>query len=309
MRRKACLIFNPISGQSDPGQDLVTIWKVLEPGIQLTVYFTSELDDPADLASKAIASGVDMVLAAGGDGTVAAVAAALIKTNIPLGIIPRGTANAFSVALGLPTTVQAACEVIATGVPMVVDAASCNGKPMILLAGIGFEAEAVENADREAKNRFGSLAYIWSGIGQLLNLQPFDVQLHIEGTASLEPEPNKFRAIAVTVANAAPPTSVMAQGPNQVIANDGLLDITIVTSATRLAALNAISDLLGSALDETASDREDITYLRTRALTVTTEPPQKVVLDGEIIGTTPVEIKCIPGGLTILAPSPVAEEV
>jgi len=91
-----------------------------------------------------------------------------VGTTIPFGVISRGTANAFATALGVPTTIEAACQTILDGKTRVVDAAY-NGKPMVLLAGIGFEAETVERADR-AKNRFGMLAYVLAGIQALRNL-------------------------------------------------------------------------------------------------------------------------------------------
>jgi diacylglycerol kinase family enzyme len=183
-----------------------------------------------------------------------------------------------------------------------VDAARCNGFPMILLAGIGFEAEMVERANREAKSRFGALAYIVAGIQQLNEHELFATQIEIDGVV------NEFLAGAVTVANAAPPTSVLAQGLGQVIATDGLLDVTIATPSTKLQAVNAMFSLFGSALIQTAPNRPDIIHLSTRRIKVTTDPPQKIVVDGEIIGTTPAEIECIPNGLAVFA-SPIVEQV
>jgi diacylglycerol kinase family enzyme len=94
---------------------------------------------------------------------------------------------------------------------------------MVLLAGIGFEAGTVEKAYREAKNRFGMMAYILAGIQELGNLQKFAVEI--------ETEDKIIQAIAsaVTVADAAPPTSVLAQGPAGIIFDDGLLDLTILS--------------------------------------------------------------------------------
>jgi diacylglycerol kinase family enzyme len=172
---------------------------------------------------------------------------------------------------------------------------------MILLAGIGFEAEMVERANREAKSRFGALAYIVAGIQQLNEQELFTTEIEIDGVV------NEFQAGAVTIANAAPPTSVLAQGLGQVIAHDGVLDVTIATSSTKLQAVNAMLNLFGSALVKTAPNRPDIIHLPTKRLKVTTNPPQKIVVDGEIIGTTPADIECIPGGLTVFA-APVVEQ-
>ncbi len=226
-----------------------------------------------------------------------AAAAAIVGTNIPFGIISRGTANAFATALGIPDTIEAACEAILQGATQSVDVAYCNEQPMVLLAGIGFEAQTVERADREAKNRFGIMAYILAGIQELTNLQKFDVEIETEDRII------KTSASAVTVANAAPPTSVFAQGPAGIIFNDGLLDLTIVAPVNKAGAIAATFHLFQTASVGDAVERDDIGYLRAQQFKITTDPPQKVVVDGEIIGTTPIEVKCIPAGLTLFVPS------
>lgn len=301
--RIAHLIFNPISGQGNPNQDLKLIQQILEPQIQVNVICTEPDVAPGQQAREAIASGTDLVIASGGDGTVSAVAEAVMQTEIPLGVIPRGTANAFSVALGIPTNLKAACETILAGTTKQVDVATCNGAPMVLLSGIGFEAETVERANREMKNRFGVLAYLVAGMQQIADQQAFKAELEIDGQVS------EFECSAITVANAAPPTSVLAQGFGEVITDDGLLDVTIGLSlleakgiGARLQGVGAIAELFTAALVKRPTQNEDILSLRVPAIKVTTVPPQKVVVDGEIIGTTPVEFQCIRKGLTVLAP-------
>jgi methylglyoxal synthase len=301
--RVAHLIFNPVSGQGNPDQDLKLIRQILEPQIQVNVICTDPEVTPGQQAREAIASGADLIIASGGDGTVSAVAEAVMQTDIPLGVIPRGTANAFSVALGIPTNLRAACETILAGTTKQVDSATCNGLPMVLLGGIGFEAETVERANREMKNRFGVLAYLVAGMQQIADQTAFEAEIEING------EINKFECSAITVANAAPPTSVLAQGFGEVIADDGLLDVTIGLSPVeaqgivgRLQGVGAIAELFTAALVKRPTQNEDILSLRVPKIKVTTTPPQKVVVDGEIIGTTPVEFDCIAKGLTILAP-------
>lgn len=294
--RVAHLIFNPVSGQGNPQQELLQIRTLLSPQMHLHVHVTQPEDDPTKLAKDAIAEGAELVIASGGDGTVSAVAGALIGTNIPLGVIPRGTANAFAVAMGIPNNIQGACETILAGLVQTVDAARCNGLPMILLAGVGFEAETVERANRETKNRWGTLAYIFAGIQQLREQALFDIEVDVDGKVST------LKAAAITIANAAPPTSVLAQGSGQVIASDGMLDITIGSPNTPWQAIEAMINLLGAALVKTETNREDIVRLQAKRIKVTAEPPQKVVVDGEILGTTPIEVECLPNSLAVLAP-------
>ncbi|NES70315.1 MAG: methylglyoxal synthase [Okeania sp. SIO2D1] len=300
--RQTCvahLIFNPISGQGNAEEDLQLIKQLLEPKMKVVVHLTTPETTAQELTQQAIASQADIIIASGGDGTVSVVAGEIIGTDIPLGIVPRGTANAFAVALGIParlTPIRSSCEIILKGNTSVVDAARCNGLPMILLAGIGFEAETVERADREIKNRLGAFGYIMAGIQQFNEQELFETEIEIEGVVK------KFQAGAVTIANAAPSTSVMAQGLGQVDAQDGVLDVTIAAPQGDLQAVNTMVNLLGAALLNQPTNREDIINFQTKQVKVTTDPPQKVVLDGEIIGTTPVEVTCIPEGLTVITP-------
>ncbi|MGK7910183.1 MAG: methylglyoxal synthase [Synechococcus sp.] len=298
------LIFNPVAGQGDPDLELALIQQILEPAVRLQTIFTQPDIDPAEQAKEVIeeiahrqdGNNTDFIIASGGDGTVSAIAGAAISTGVPLGVIPRGTANAFSVALGIPTDLRRACETIAGGNTRQVDAARCNDLPMILLAGIGFEAGMVEKADRDLKNRLGPLAYVLSGALQLFEQQPFNAKVEMaDRTIDLQTG-------ALTVANAAPATSVMAQGFGQVIPDDGLLDVTIASVQGGLQGLNTMAGLFTSAIVKTQFQREDTLCLRTDRIKVFTDPPQKLVVDGELVNANPVEFVCIPKGLTIFAP-------
>ncbi|MEQ9484044.1 MAG: diacylglycerol kinase family protein [Coleofasciculus sp. F4-SAH-05] len=115
MTRSACLIFNPVAGQNDPDKDLKKIVNILEPEIELDVQCTTPEKDAAQLTKTAVERGVQTIIASGGDGTLSAAAGALVETGIPLGIIPRGTANAIASALGIHDTIKAACQTILDG--------------------------------------------------------------------------------------------------------------------------------------------------------------------------------------------------
>ena len=305
--RSAYLLFNPVAGQGDPNADLALIRSILEPQLLVTVLLTQPDRDPAEQTQEIVdllqdrpagEPGNTMILACGGDGTVSAVAGALAGTGIPLGILPRGTANAFAAALGIPTDLMAACDTILAGHTHVVDAARCNDVPMILLAGLGFEAGMVDRATRELKTMLGPLAYVLAGTRQLVAQQPFQARIEIDGAIT------ELQAAAITVANAAPATSVLAQGFGQVIHDDGLLEVTIASPATRLQGINALASLMASAVVQSATNHPDLYCLRARTLTISTDPPQKLVIDGEILEADPVTFTCLPGALTVFAPLP-----
>jgi YegS/Rv2252/BmrU family lipid kinase len=303
MNRKACLIFNPIAGQGDPERDLAQIQELLSSEIELDIRMTNKEVDADVLAQKAIKDGAETIIVSGGDGTISAVADVLIETDIPLGIIPRGTANAFAAALNIPDNIQLACEIILTGKTKKIDAARCNGKPMVLLTSIGFEAEVIDDTTRQAKNRWGILAYLQTAIQELSHLQNFEVEIETEDKIV-----HTIKVGAVGIANAAPPISIFAQGPAEIIYDDGLLDVTIVVMENWTEAIAASFHLLRSGQQGQAAQRNDIGYLRARSVKINANPPQKVAVDGENIGTTPVEIKCIPGGLNLFVPKTVPEK-
>ena len=265
----AYVIFNPVAGQGDPDADLATIREILEPQILVNIIMTQPNVDPAQQAKEVVKTiqskqdndlGSSFIVASGGDGTISAVAGATIGTGVALGIIPRGTANAFAVGLGLPTNLRAACNTILAGNTHVVDAARCNDTPMILLAGLGFEAGMVTKASRELKNELGNLAYLLAGVRQLATAQPFQAMVDIDG------EPTEIYTTALTVANVAPATSVLAQGLGQVIPDDGLLDVTISTSKTRLQSLRSLASLARNAAVRVPTQRDDILCMRTSSL-------------------------------------------
>ena len=203
-------------------------------------------------------------------------------------------------ALGITQQIsqlRRACEIILAGKTRIVDAARSNNLPLILLAGIGYEAETIEKADRETKNLWGSLAYIMDGWEKLDEQKLFEAEIEIDG------EIRTFQAGAITIANAAPPTSVLAQGSGEVGVGEGVLDSRIAPVDNNLQAVNTLLSMLGASLIKTSAELDNIVHLRTRKVKISASPAQKVVLDGEIIGNTPVEVECLPQSLTIFAPA------
>ncbi len=236
-QRLGYLIFNPIAGQEDETQQLALVRQRLSAGIRLQVLLTEPERDAKSLAEEALAARPDLIIASGGDGTVSAVAGVLFGSGIPLGVIPRGTANAFAAALGIPTDLERACDLILAGSTRVMDAARCDGQPLILLAGIGFEAETVERASRELKARLGPLAYLLAGLQQLANQQPFQVTLQVDGG-----EPQHLQATALTVI--APPV----RKPNSAEKLAIFWVRRVSPSLTLLSATVGLGGILGSAL-------------------------------------------------------------
>ena len=201
-------------------------------------------------------------------------------------------------ALGIPTGVKAACTNLLLGNLRRVDVALCNNQPMILLAGIGFEAGMVDKASRELKNILGPMAYIFSGARQFVDQLPFQATMLIDG------EQVQIDASAITIANAAPATSVMAQGFGEVIPDDGLLEVIIASPKDRISGLSVLSSLAWSALKSSNANHNNLACFRTKQIQLELKEVQKLVIDGEILDAQTVTVTVNPQALQVVAPIP-----
>ncbi len=284
---------NPAAGL---GSDLDHLRALLEPHFELSVLATCPTRDADECARAALADAPDLVIAAGGDGTVSMVASSLIGTKTPLGIVPRGTANSIAAGLGIPTDDVGVLETLVGGEPVAVDTARANGRPMLLHASVGLHAATIAGTPRASKNRWGVLAYVKEGIAQLAELEQFDV------TVETEREVVRCRAINVTAANVAPRKTLLAQGPSVVSPVDGVVDVTIV-AASSLADVVAVGlHLLRTSASGEPVTRDNVGFLSATRVRITATPEQPVLIDGEPAGSGPLEIVSVPRSLLVVTP-------
>lgn len=296
MKTKAALIHCP-GGGSASAEDHARATELLGESFDLQVYTCESGGDPAALARQALADGARLLVAQGGDGTTSAVASALVGiADASLGVVPAGTANSIAGHLGIPKDVDGACAVITAGHERVVDTSVANGRPMLLLAAMGLHARAVVEADPERKRRLGALAYVIEAAVQTMSLEPFEVTLVADG------EEHTLAVCAVTIANMAPRTTLLAQGPDRVVDDDGLVDVTLVHFTGFAEALVTALHLATTAIGETPATRDNVGHFRARSVRVTPRAPQVVMIDGEDAGEGSLEVVCRPGSLRVRVP-------
>lgn len=158
------VIFNPAAG-SRRRRKLARAMDVLGP--QAVLAETAGPGDARRIATEAAAQGHDCVVAAGGDGTIAEVAAGLLGSHAALGILPFGTANVLALELGLPRDAQGAARVIAAGREAVIHPGSANGRLFVQMLGAGFDAAVVHHVPAGLKRRIGKGAYIWQSLVEM----------------------------------------------------------------------------------------------------------------------------------------------
>src|SRR5919199_5709794 len=138
---------------------------------------------------------VDSVIIAGGDGTLNAAAGALVKTGLPLGILPTGTANDLARTLAISGDLPQAASVIAAGRRGRIDLGDVNGHPFFNVASIGFSAELARELTAEAKRKWGVLGYALTALRLLVNMRPFRAALEHDGTLE------RTRTVQISVGN------------------------------------------------------------------------------------------------------------
>lgn len=301
IKNAAWIIANPISGGKKWDKNKDYIIKQLSHYFKLTIKTTSEEVSGTELAQQAIEEGVQTVIACGGDGTVSQVATALIDTDASLGIIPLGTTNAMSHVLwGISSKIipiESACLNIIEGYSARIDTAQCNDELMLLLAGVGFEQKMIEQASREAKNAHGQFAYLqglWRAIGQN---QAFKLTLKLDDN-----EPQEININSITIANAAPITTVLAQGRGAPDIRDGKLDITWIphTNSASEPIFNLFELALSGLTDTSFND--DIQHAHAKSVQLSAESGIKYVIDGEERETDALTVKINPNSLNVLMP-------
>jgi YegS/Rv2252/BmrU family lipid kinase len=261
-------------------------------------------EDVTAVVRQALKRGFGVVLAIGGDGTVSDVAEALIGTDIPLGVIPAGTANVFARELGLPLDLAGACALL-TGAHATasVDAMRVGEQYFVLQIGIGIDSLMIRDTDRQAKRRFGRAAYLWTAFTRLIGYQPRRFTIVADGRRT------RPRASQVLIANGGVlGVAPFRWGPH-IRPDDGRIDVCIVSARTAL-------DYLGLAwhtvLGQQRRDR-NVRYLSAEhSVVVSADHPLPVQADGEILGETPLQVQVVPDALRVIVPAPElapAEEV
>ncbi|MGR0219087.1 diacylglycerol/lipid kinase family protein [Agromyces sp. ZXT2-6] len=204
--RRAAVIFNPIKEGVEELRTVVTGIE-REHGFGPTLWIETTEDDPGTgQAREAVEAQVDLIIAAGGDGTVRAVAEGLENTEVPVGLIPLGTGNLFARNLEIPVNdIPAAAALAFTGVDRPVDVlrarvrrpdGATENEVSLVMSGIGFDAAMIANTDPDLKKRVGWLAYVDAGIRAIPNSAPFRIAHRMDSGRT-----HRSRVASVLIAN------------------------------------------------------------------------------------------------------------
>lgn len=307
MSRRVYVVANPAAGQGNFDiKELNSRFSAAD--IEWEVLFTKKWGDAEILTRRALEEGADVVAAYGGDGTVSEVAGALVGSDVPMAVLPGGTANVMSVELGIPVGFGEACGVICyeelTLRP--IDVGRVDDRYFLLRLSMGLEARMVEGADRNLKDRLGTLAYALSALKALATPQHIRFDFELDGKSLSE------EGIACVIANSANLGRNGLQLAPDVSISDGMLDVFVVNSANLPTVMTLLSGILSQDATEVVAEEvgvepeepRSVRHWRAKEMQVNTSPASVVQCDGEMIGETPKSVSVLPAAIRVVVPPP-----
>lgn len=291
---KTCVILNPSAGSAGDLDDLTDrLGRLLDAEICVT----TKPGSAARLARTAIRKGAELIVAAGGDGTLNGVINGVAdKADAArVGLIPLGTGNDFARTLGIPTDLEAAIEVVRGGETRAIDLVRVTSDEVRYFVNVsagGFSGLVNEKLTPEMKKAWGPLAYLRSAAAALPELRAYQTTIAFDNTESL-----MLDLYNVVVANGRYVAGGTLIAPEASI-DDGMLDIILIQkrSAPELALL-AASVALGTHLSN-----EAVVFRRAAKLTVNSKPGMWFNVDGELVGNEPARFEILPRALRFVVP-------
>ena len=253
---------------------------------------TGTPDEARAAAEDAVSRGYDLVVAAGGDGTVGVVAERLLGTRTALGVLPLGSVMNIARSLGIPRDLDAAAEVLATGAVLPVDVGEAGGAPFFETASVGLNAAMFREAQRFDEGDWSSpLRTVWVAI----RYRPARMAIELEGRRL------ESRALMVTVSNGPFTGAGMTVAPGARL-DDGKFDVRVFR---RFSKPRLLRHLVSIAFGRYRYAPEVDTY-RSRFVRITSVSPLPARADSRDLGTTPVEFVVRPRALRAVVPADAA---
>jgi YegS/Rv2252/BmrU family lipid kinase len=275
-RKRAAVIINP-SKIADVEDFKSRVRSVAEiSGWREPIWYETSIEDPGHgQAAAALGDGVDLILAAGGDGTVRAVCEEAARKGTAGGIVPLGTGNLLARNLGIPLNTRDALDVVFGGQDRAIDLAtletdSGTSTTFLVMAGLGMDAAIMTGVNDQLKSKVGWLAYFVSGI-KAARFPAMKVQITVD-----DGEPRKFRARTVVVGNVGFLQGGIPLLPDAQI-DDGLLDVVIIAPKRFIGWLAIIVRIVG----RRKRTNERLDRLTGKKVHIRAEKPVPMQLDGD----------------------------
>jgi YegS/Rv2252/BmrU family lipid kinase len=293
------LIINPTAGPAEKPDLSTEIINALQTqGIQAEICMTTPEEDGQGLAAEAAKAGAKLVIVAGGDGTIEAVARGLRHTQTMLGIIPLGTRNNIAASLNIPTDLAQAIQTLAEGERGQFDMGKAKDFYFMEVVGVGLEASLFPHGDEVKegikKNYWAAFKSIFSGIKTFLQFRQHRLVLRFDSKRM-----RRLRTLQVNICNSSRYGVNFSLAPEAKM-NDGKLDVIYIDNPSKWDHLrHFFGAMRGERLPH-----ERLNNYRATKIEIRSHPPLEVHADGECLGTTPITVEVVPAALWICVPTP-----
>lgn len=295
--RVAAVVYNPVKVDLDALKEAVDR-EAQAAGWSESLWFETSVEDPGQgMTREALDAGVDMVLAAGGDGTVRAVAEEIGDTKTPLALLPSGTGNLLARNLDLTLDdLDHSVHSAFAGKNRSVDLAkieirradkTVSKHSYVVMAGVGLDAKMLENTDEDLKAKVGWLAYVGAIVTSLKDRNRLTLKMSVDGGPT-----RSMHAHTVIVGNCGTLTANVLLMPEAAV-DDGLLDVVVMRPENLVGWAQVMHKIIweNGVLSRTplgrrfrTKDVRALNYVRGQKLTVTLSQPEQIELDGDGLG-------------------------
>lgn len=280
---KMYFIFNLMAGKAVIGDKLADIIDVFtKAGYEVTTRPTQDAGDALKASSYACKNEYDLIVCAGGDGTLSQCIHGVMSSErrIPIGYIPTGSTNDFAKGLGIPKGIMESVQWIIDGTPTPCDVGSFNDGYFTYIVAFGAFTNVTYETSQQIKNIFGHAAYVVSGILNLTSLRSKRMRIEY-GNTVLEDD-----YIFGMVTNSSSVAGLLSL--NDFLLDDGVFEVTLIKKPANIAQLHTILHSLLNIAEEI--DKDYIKFFRTDKITFTSlgDEPITWTLDGEYGGNATV---------------------
>ncbi len=288
------VIYNPAAGRGRARRHVREVEEYLRSrGARADCEPSTGPEDLVRIAAESSRAGYDRVVVCGGDGTVNLAVREFDLAKGTLGVIPTGSGDDFAKVMGLPRNIRRACDVVIDGVVREVDVALANGLRYLGVAGLGFDSEVADFANRNVRFLRGSAVYLYAIFRVLPRFTPRPVRIKTD--AGTRNESIMFAAVG----NTRQYGGGIRITPDAVV-DDGLLDLCIVHETTRAELLKTLPKAYTGAHVKSAF----VEMGRGRSFEFLSETAMAVYADGEPLTRTPVAFGLASEQLKVMVPSP-----
>lgn len=286
-----CFIVNPTAGKGRGAKVAANLDNLLMGKIEYTILTTEYAGHGVELTQKAIDEGARYIVSVGGDGTMNEVLNGIGESNIPLGIIPVGTGNDLARTLGIPLDFEKSLEVLLNGKVISIDLGKERDNYFSIITGIGFPSDVMYHVNTTSSLFKGPLK-ILAGIYKTMNkLRPLPL------TITTDQSTFDCEVMGVFILNCKFTGGGLRIAP-EADHQDGLLDMVLMHSMSKWDFLR----LVPKTYSGKHVTHPQVEIIRTSSFSVMSNEPLRKLVDGNVIGSTPLEGKIIPNGLKIIAP-------